>query len=84
MLAWRADAGCSGLIEPEQAQMIMELIMTEGFLGLTDKFPVQIDVHLKAVFFLDFHANLDSLALKVFVQSGHRGNAKGRRHEDPR
>ncbi|CAK9009367.1 Uncharacterized protein SCF082_LOCUS10261 [Durusdinium trenchii] len=36
MLAWRADAGCSGLIEPEQAQMIMELIMTEGFLSNPD------------------------------------------------
>lgn len=33
-LAWRADTGCSGYLEPDQALMILEIIMTKGFLQL--------------------------------------------------
>ena len=32
MLAWREDFGCSGFIEPDQAMMIVELMLTEGYL----------------------------------------------------
>lgn len=30
MLAWRADAGCSGYIEPEIALTLIELVCVEG------------------------------------------------------
>lgn len=30
MLAWRADAGCSGFIEPDIALMMIELVCVEG------------------------------------------------------
>ena len=30
MLCWRADAGCSGYIEPEISVVIMELMALEG------------------------------------------------------
>ena len=33
-LAWRADTGVSGYLEPEQACSIMEVMMTEGLPGL--------------------------------------------------
>ena len=33
MLGWRQDFGCSGYHEPEQASMIVELMLLEGFLG---------------------------------------------------
>lgn len=33
MLGWRSDFSCSGFHEPEQASMIAELMLTEGFLG---------------------------------------------------
>lgn len=35
MLAWRADAGCSGFIEPDIAVLMAELMLTEGLLGFT-------------------------------------------------
>lgn len=33
MLGWRQDFGCSGFHEPEQASMIVELMLLEGFFG---------------------------------------------------
>lgn len=33
MCAWRADTGCSGYFEPDQAAMMMELIVSEGSRG---------------------------------------------------
>ena len=33
MLAWRADAGCSGFMEPDQLVTICELICFEGCFG---------------------------------------------------
>lgn len=48
MLCWRADAGCSGFIEPEVAATMMELMMSEGFL-LPNQFVV--DVGSPLVFF---------------------------------
>ena len=35
MLHWRADYGCSGYLEPDQATLILELIFSEGFPGHT-------------------------------------------------
>lgn len=32
-LAWRADHGISGVIEPEVCEMLMQLMLTEGFLS---------------------------------------------------
>ncbi|CAK9072657.1 unnamed protein product, partial [Durusdinium trenchii] len=36
MCAWRADTGCSGFFEPDLALMLMELILSEGFLSDPD------------------------------------------------
>ena len=30
--SWRADSGISGMIDPEQAELLMELYVLEGFL----------------------------------------------------
>ena len=36
MLSWRADFGTAGLAEPEQFEMLMQLVLSEGFLSDPD------------------------------------------------
>lgn len=35
-LAWRGDAGCSGYVEPDQAALLLEVMMSEGFMSNPD------------------------------------------------
>ena len=34
--AWRCDFGISGMVDPEQAEMLMELYLENGFLRFSD------------------------------------------------
>ena len=36
MLSWRSDFGTAGLAEPEQFEMLMQLVLSEGFLSDPD------------------------------------------------
>ena len=33
MLSWRSDHGVSGVLDPDSAEDLIELILSEGFLG---------------------------------------------------